>query len=345
MRKLVTVQTITEVLPIANADRLEQARVLGWRVVVGKGEFKAGDRVAFFEVDSILPANNPVFDSFQSRGQKTVVHEGQDLTGHVLRTMKLRGVVSQGLLMALSQLGLSEDLAEGTELTDLLSIVKYEAPIPMGGANILGPFQSRFAPKTDAVRIQNLIDYWDLIKSVEWEPTVKVDGTSQTISNDNGSLRIFGRNWELDGEVAPGMKVAHQFGIAEALESDMAVQFELVGPAIQGNKLKLSRLTPIVFALWKNGEKLPRSQWPEPMLRNATPILGDEFKPQNFETVDEIIEFVNGLRGNYSKDVKDEGVVYHPIDPASVPLELSEQLDRNNNFKVISNAFLLKHSE
>lgn len=35
-RKLVSVQEITNIEPIEGADRIEVARVLGWRVVVGK---------------------------------------------------------------------------------------------------------------------------------------------------------------------------------------------------------------------------------------------------------------------------------------------------------------------
>lgn len=345
MRKLATVQTISEITPIEGADRIETARVLGWRVVVGKGEFSVGDKAVYMEIDSILPADNPAFESFQARGQKTIAVDGRDYTGHVLKTMKLRGIVSQGLLMSLGTLGIDPSTEVGEEVTDQLGIVKYEAPIPMGGANIVGPFQSRFAPKTDAIRLQNLVDFWDIIRTISWEPTVKVDGTSQTLVNDNGNLRIFGRNWELDPQVAPGMKVARDHSLTEDLEPDMAIQFELAGAGIQGNRLKLSGVRPFVFAVWKNGEKVERSSWPEAALKWATPVLGDDYSPTNFASADELINFVDGLRGAISPDRLDEGVVFHPVDPASVPQELADELDRNHNFKAINNKFLLKHAE
>lgn len=72
-RKLVSVQEITNIEPIEGADRIEVARILGWRVVVGKDmHLKPGDRVAYFETDSLLPAYDPRYKAFQARGQKTI---------------------------------------------------------------------------------------------------------------------------------------------------------------------------------------------------------------------------------------------------------------------------------
>lgn len=105
-RKLVSVQEITNIDPIEGADRIEVARILGWRVVVGKDmHLKPGDRVAYFETDSLLPAYDPRYKAFQKRGQKTMIVGAKEITGHVLRTMKLRGVYSQGLIMRLDELG------------------------------------------------------------------------------------------------------------------------------------------------------------------------------------------------------------------------------------------------
>ncbi|WP_340508982.1 hypothetical protein [Bifidobacterium longum] len=105
-RKLVSVQEITNIEPIEGPDRIEVARILGWRVVVGKDMgLKPGDRVAYFETDSLLPAYDPRYKSFQARGQKTMIVGSKEVTGHVLRTVKLRGVYSQGLIMRLDELG------------------------------------------------------------------------------------------------------------------------------------------------------------------------------------------------------------------------------------------------
>ena len=42
MRKLASIQTIKEIHPIENADAIELATVLGWKVVIKKNEFKEG---------------------------------------------------------------------------------------------------------------------------------------------------------------------------------------------------------------------------------------------------------------------------------------------------------------
>lgn len=347
MRKLVSVQTVADLTPIKDADRIEKAKIMGWTVVVGKGDFTVGEKVAYFEIDSFLRGDLDVYESFMARGKRNFVVEGEELVGHVLTTAKLRGVISQGLVMPLRKLGFTpeeiENLTVGEEITDRARVAKYEPPLPVG-TNIIGPFDARFAPKTDAVRLQNLTDVWDLLKAVKTAPTLKVDGTSQTLVNDAGAFRIFGRNWELAPDAA-GMKVAERQGFLEGLEPGMAVQFELVGPGIQKNRLKLSTQKAVVFAVWRDGEKLPREEWPTPALEHSTPILGSEFDLSNFDTPEELIEFVNGIRGNFTKDVLDEGVVWHPVNLEEVPSELFSVLDRNANFKVVSAKWLLKHED
>lgn len=341
MRKFVTVQTITSLSPIDGADRIENARVLGWNIVVGKNDFNVGEKVAYFEVDSLLPETDERFEKFQPRGQKSITVNGKTVTGHVLRSIKLRGVISQGLIMSLRELGFTDEnidsLNVGDDLTDTVGVIKWEEPLPVGG-NIIGTFDTRFAPKTDAIRAQTLADKWDEIISLNWVPTVKVDGTSQTIVNDSGNIRIFGRNWELVHETA-GFQVAAQFGLIEVLEENegLAIQFELVGPGIQKNRLKLDNLRPIVFAVWNNGVKVPRNEWDERIQKVATPVLDNSWEPSG--TLDEMIEKVSALRGSVTKDVLDEGIVFHLAGDQNVP----EWLDRNANFKIINNKFLLKH--
>lgn len=197
-RKLVSVQEITNIEPIEGADRIEVARILGWRVVVGKDmHLKPGDRVAYFETDSLLPAYDPRYKAFQARGQKTMIVGSMEITGHVLRTMKLRGVYSQGLIMRLDELGFRYTPAVGTDITDKANVLKYEEPLPMGGAQI-GRFDAPCS-KSDAPRLQTLTDHWDEIKTLKAVPTVKVDGTSTTLSMDErGQVHVYSRNWELD---------------------------------------------------------------------------------------------------------------------------------------------------
>ena len=78
MRHLVTIQRVKAVRPIENADAIEVADILGWHVVVKKGEFKAGDLCVYGEIDTIFPADNKYF-AF--------------LEGKRIRTKKLRGQI------------------------------------------------------------------------------------------------------------------------------------------------------------------------------------------------------------------------------------------------------------
>lgn len=182
-RKLVSVQEITNIEPIEGADRIEVARILGWRVVVGKDMgLKPGDRVAYFETDSLLPAYDPRYKSFQARGQKTMIVGSKEVTGHVLRTVKLRGVYSQGLIMRLDELGFRYTPPAGTDITMEANVLKYEEPLPMGGMQA-GRFDAPCS-KSDAPRLQTLTDHWEELKTLKATPTVKVDGTSTTLSMD-----------------------------------------------------------------------------------------------------------------------------------------------------------------
>ena len=59
IRKLVSVQRVESVEPIEGADQIVKARVMGWDVVVKKGELEAGDPCVYFEIDSVLPEGAP----------------------------------------------------------------------------------------------------------------------------------------------------------------------------------------------------------------------------------------------------------------------------------------------
>jgi len=96
-RKLATIQVIKELSPIKGADRIEVARIKGWKVVVKKDEFKVGDKVVYFEIDSLLP----IKEDFEFlRGSSYIKNDEQE--GFRLRTVRLRKQISCGLIMPLS---------------------------------------------------------------------------------------------------------------------------------------------------------------------------------------------------------------------------------------------------
>lgn len=348
-RKMASVQTISAIEPIKNADRIEIARILGWNVVVSKDlGLKPGDKIVYFEVDTLLPADDPRYADLQKHGQKTVIVEDStgesvEKTGHVLKTIKLRGVVSQGLAMSLESVGVPADTVPGTDVTGLVGVYKYEEPTPIGNAGIIGPFDSKLCSKSDAVRVQSLDPaVFEALKGIRATPTVKVDGTSITVSYHDGGLHVYSHNWEISPD-SQAMRTAVESGITDVINGHegMAVQFEMAGPGINGNRQKLASVRPFVFAVWDHHVKLDREEWPALLDKLGVPVLDpDEWRLTG--TIDEMISKVDGLRGHVTRDVLDEGVVWH-FDPAGVPSEVENVLGSNLEVKIISNKYLLKH--
>ena len=178
-RKLASIQRITRLSPINGADKIETARVLGWDVVVGKGDFSEGDLAVFFEIDSFLPASDSRYASFEDR---FTTLDGE--RGMRVKTIRLRKQLSQGLLMPVSKfpevtkLVLSED----TDVTKVLGIKKWELAEATKSSNNVGKttvFPS-FIRKTDQERIQNISNKVFEALDKQFQVSIKKDGSSMT---------------------------------------------------------------------------------------------------------------------------------------------------------------------
>jgi len=182
MRKLATIETISEVLPHNNADLLELVKVRGWQVVIRKGEFKQGDLVVFCEIDSWIPNE---LAPFLSKGNEPREYEG--VKGERLRTIRLRGELSQGLVLPIPkdwQYALVQDCPEcgyveiggtvmfqlGADVTELLGIQKWEPPVSAQlSGQTAGNFPS-FIRKTDQERCvegNTIIETDDGLKTIK----------------------------------------------------------------------------------------------------------------------------------------------------------------------------------
>jgi len=203
MRKLATIQIISEIEKHPNADKLDIVTILGWRVITGRDEYKVGDKIIYFETDSVLP-EIPEFEFLRDR---CFVNNGV-VKGFRLKMIRLRGEFSQGLIMPLSLLDGKKfkndirenpiyDWKEGQEVSELLGVVLFERPIPVNlAADVKGQFPL-FIPKSDETRIQVL---GKLLKEYEGTPcyiSEKVDGTSCTMYFNNGEFGVCSRNLEL----------------------------------------------------------------------------------------------------------------------------------------------------
>lgn len=218
-RKLASIRRVKEILPIEGADAIEVAVVDGWKVVTKKGEYKPGDFCVYCEIDSFLP----IREEFEFLRKSSFKRMG-DQEGFRLKTIRLRGQVSQGLLLPLTvlegedemKLGYSQQphgmqyqvgpyddalvIEEGVDVSSYLGIVKYEPPIPAELAGkVKGLFPS-FIRKTDEERVQNLArnyEEWKLTSAHQFYVAEKLDGSSATYYFKDGVFGVCSRNLEL----------------------------------------------------------------------------------------------------------------------------------------------------
>ena len=200
-RKLATIREITDIRAIDGADMIELATVGGWNVVVAKNVgHKIGDKVVYCEIDSFLP----IKEEFEFLRKSSYKKMG-DQEGFRLKTIKLRGQVSQGLILPISvvpiaQFATGHNLPEGLDVTEMLGIVKYEPPIPAElSGKVKGGFPS-FLRKTDEERIQNLVKEYEeykLTSQHQFYMTEKLDGSSATFYMNDGVFGVCSRNLEL----------------------------------------------------------------------------------------------------------------------------------------------------
>lgn len=201
MRKLASVRRITELKPIEGADLICLAVVDGWQCIVKKDELKVGDLAVYFEIDSFLPERSE-FEFLRKSSFKTFNGAG----GFRIKTMKMKGQISQGLLLPLPALGMA-GRAEGEDVTELLQIKKYEveAQDPLAGRNTATSTRGvstknfpSFIRKTDQERIQNLFKkYKEKYAHTSFECTLKLDGSSMTAYYLKGHFGVCSRNFEL----------------------------------------------------------------------------------------------------------------------------------------------------
>src|SRR5580693_4743422 len=197
MRKLASIQTIAHTEPIPNADAIEKAQVLGWWVVVKKGEHRPGDKVVYCEIDSLLP-ERPEFEFLRASSFKPARPDSTLPPGFRIKTVRLRGQVSQGICFPLSILPPGAPTDEGADVTELLDVQKWEPPLPVNmKGRVKGGFPG-FLPKTDETRVQVLEPVLLRHQGKTFYVTEKLDGTSFTAFLRQGEFGICSRNLWMD---------------------------------------------------------------------------------------------------------------------------------------------------
>lgn len=315
MRTLAEVKRIDAINSIPGADAIEVATVGGWKVVVKKGDFQANELAVYCEIDSWIPES---VAPFLFKGK-----EFNGVKGERLRTIKLRGQLSQGLLLP------TTETVEGTDVTELLGIQKWEAPIP---ACLAGDARGNFPStvrKTDQVRVQNL----DFIPDDLFEVTEKLDGSSCTFFLDaDGEFHVCSRNLDLKPSDTNSFWKA---AIANNVEQEMreaglmnfAIQGELIGEGIQGNPYNIHGQQFYMFDIFDASTQTyvapePRQHLSTKLAINHVPVV------QSLQSlsVDDLLAQAEG-KSVLNPKTEREGLVFKST---------------NFSFKAISNRFLLK---
>lgn len=327
MRTLASIQRILALAPIAGADAIEKATVLGWQLVVKKGEFQVGDLAVYCEIDSLLP-DRPEFEFLKARGMR-------------IKTIRLRGEISQGICFPLSILPEGTPVSEGGDVTEILQVTKYEPPIPASLSGVMkGGFPS-FIPKTDETRVQVLQELLDKYAGTTCYVTEKLDGSSVTYYLREGEFGVCSRNLELlESEDNSLWKVARQLQIEEklrALGGNHALQGEIIGEGIQGNLYRLRGQTVYFFNLfdidaYRYHDFGSFEATLQAMNLQMVPVLERDYILQ--ADIPALVEKATGTSTLFK--VEREGIVIRPLE------EKQDSIGRVS-FKAISPEFLLKH--
>lgn len=280
----------------------------------------------YCEIDSLLP-ERPEFEFLRASSFKparTDPTSGEVMpAGFRIKTVKLRGQVSQGICFPLSILPPGAPTEEGADVTELLGVRKWEPPLPVGmGGKVKGQFPG-FLPKTDETRVQVLEPVLQRHRGKTFYVTEKLDGTSFTAFIRQGEFGICSRNLWMDEadesnvlvRVARAVKLEEKLrALRERLGHDVAVQAEVIGPGIQKNKYALSAVTLRAFnVLNVDAYRL----LDHAAMLEALAEMGLESVPQlgTLElnhTVDDLVAFSEGS-SVFNPQVQREGVVLRPL--------------------------------
>lgn len=341
MRNLVSIQEVKGILPIPDADAIEVIEVLGWKLVVKKDEFKVGDKVVYFEVDSFLP----IEDKYEFLRKSSFKNHPTIGEGFRIKTIKLRGQISQGLALAPFDLGL-EDLPVGTDVTDRLGVRKWEPIETLSDWGTMREGLPDGVSKTDETRIQSIYD--EIMPQFEgrrYYISTKIDGTSITMLRQNGEFKVCSHcNEILDNAPSSIWDYARKHNVDQKMiDADInnyAFQGEMAGPGIQKNRLNLTAPKWFIFTI-KNlatGQRLGLEE-----MKTLCDKVGLEMVPieeegdnliEKYPTLETLLE---RAKGKYASGQNKEGIVIRPVEPIH-----SNTVSGPLSFKVLNNDYLLK---
>ncbi len=234
---------------IKNADSIELVTAdcgsIGkWLSVCRKGSLKVGELCTVFLPDTLIPLDLPGME-FMSR------------TNGVVKMSRFKGVPSEVVIMPNLTTSLEYGLPVGLEL----GVTKYYEPIPneMIGTAI-GSLPHRI-PRTKEPMFQKASRIIEQMRDMSLIVTTKMPGYSCTVYNYDGNFGVCSRRWELSDGDNIYWNTARKLELDKYLPSGFAVQMEIYGPGILGNRAGVDEVTGAIY----NFYSFERGDYLEPM--------------------------------------------------------------------------------
>jgi len=333
-RSLVTIQKVKAISSIPDSDFLELAHVMGWQCVTKKDEFKENDLGVYFEVDSFLPVDER-YEFLHASSFRDNADNGK---GFRIKTMKMRGQLSQGLLLPLEKFPELAGCAEGADVTEKLGVKKWYIPETSNAGGVIIGERPHGIPASDEIRIQSALELLEQLKGKPYYITTKMDGTSCIVYYIGGKIGCCSRNKEIKEEKeALYWLPVFKYGLKEKFAKygkNIVLTGELCGPGIQKNRLRLAETEWFVFDV-KDCDENKYFSYDEALKICAE--LGLQTVPleergNQFDyPLDTLLE---KARGKYPSGLDKEGIV---VRDAQSPKAVS--------FKVLNNDALLKEKD
>ncbi len=338
MRKLASIERITKISAIQDADQIELVTILGWQVIVRKEEgYKVGDLAVYCQYDVLLPADNPNFE-FLRKSSYSAKYDA-----FRIKNRKLRGVYSEGIVFPLSILPEGISRIEGRSVVENLNIRKYDPTEALLEEEIVkskNPLM-RYAwyrklflttstkkgypeglVKSDESNIQAVFDKMqNNAPQVIYYLTEKLEGTNFAASIINGRFSVYSHNvkkhrkdnstWSRAAILLNIEKKMKKYMKKKRLKS-FSVQGELVGPGIQRNIYKLDAVRLYLFNATNLKTKVDLDYKELQHLCSFSefdmvPIISSQ--ETLLSTSDEILQNAEGM-SQLNKNVRREGIVW-----------------------------------
>lgn len=252
VRKMASIQTIDEVKLIPDADKICAYVVQGFNVIDQIGKYSVGDKVVFIQPDSFVPNTLAPFLTKPGKFPKVF----NEVEGEKIRTIRLRGVYSQGLILPLEPTCqmIESVLFTGLDVSLPLGIQKWEPPPEFSSADARGLFPD-FIRKTDQERVNTFYKgNSDIFETETFECSEKCEGSSHTAYFYQGVFGVASRNLDLKrSDENTYWKTALDYDLENKLTNlgrNIAIQSEICGPKISGDIYKLSKFHLFVFDIF-----------------------------------------------------------------------------------------------